>query len=157
MITSQTAPLYLEQKVADTLGLSRPEIQHIRKTVLKKKKDWTILGRSVVLTKDALDRIMVYLRHSTNARIGEVDFADCQRAIVAPQKKESPNGFHQLTVLRIPPNPRVLSCTNDAGAIVVAQVQNNRNFRPKMTLAARLVRPGVYQMEGRCPRYPGRY
>lgn len=156
-------PLYLEQGVADLLGLSRRDLKSVRDEVLQKEKGWTVHGRDVALTQTGLDRILKQLRLADRP----IDFATARVAAASSEKKAAAdmpgpaaaagNDTEELTVHRTYPNPRLLEALTNSGDRVTVGVKSNQNFRPKMKLRARLVRAGRYELEGRCPRYPGRY
>lgn len=171
-------PIYQERDVAEILGLSRDEFRHVRSDVLKKKKEWRLEGRDVVLTATGLEKILAHLKAVLRGAPDDLDFS---RALVHPltspasapekngsanptEEKESPagsapapNDLVQLTVRRVYPNFRLLQAATPAGELVDVRVRNNQNFVPKMTLQARLGPGGKYEMEGRCPRFRGRY
>jgi hypothetical protein len=75
------------------------------------------------------------------------------RPAIAPEKP----ALVKLTVRKCWPNYKLLEAATPAGELVTVRVNNNKNFRPNMTLQARLSAAGKYEMEGRCPRSPGRY
>ena len=167
MISVTTSPLYLEQKISAKLGLSRDAFRHVRREVLKKGRDWSEIERHTVLTAAAVQRVLEYMQKGSSAAQAPLDFSDCLYG-ASPEKNGAPEGEEphlaaeapalvELTVFRIYPNRGLLIATDPEGARVDVRVLNNRNFRPRMTLRGRLEKPGVYVMEGRCPRYPGRY
>ena len=171
MISAATAPLYLEQKISAKLGLSRDAFRHVRREVLTKGRDWSEIERHTVLTAAAVQRVLEYMQKGSHAAQAPLDFSDCLYS-AAPAKNGAPASAEpgeeqqlapeapplvELTVFRIYPNRGRLIATDPEGARVDVRVLNNRNFRPRMTLRGRIEKPGVYVMEGRCPRYPGRY
>jgi hypothetical protein len=155
-------PLYFEHKVADRLGIARRDLKSVCAEILTGKKNAAGKhGREVVLTESGLERVLKHLRMA----LPTSDF-DEDRVIEPGEKKEGEppalvnghsNGLTELTVYRTYPNPRLLEALTDTEERVQVLVKNNINFRPKMKLQARLVRPGRYELEGRCPRFPGRY
>lgn len=155
--------LYLEQKVADRLGISRRDLKSVRDEILEKETGWRIHKRDVALTLSGLESVLSHLRLSDRG----LDFTECAVPVNSEKKdgaediatKEHPhvNGLTELTVLRTYPNPRLLQALTDDGGLVTVGVKTNLNFRPKMKLKARLIKAGRYELEGRCPRFPGRY
>jgi hypothetical protein len=147
--------LYNESRVAEKLQLPRDTIRYIRAEVLK-KNDWLQNGRDIVLTQGGLSAV---IEHVGVARIE--DFADCA---VDSEKKEPV----ELIVTRVPPNRVVLYASlprvdGIQAREVPVRVKDNSNFRVGMKLTAIAPTPGatgsaaLYQLEGRCPRFAGRY
>jgi hypothetical protein len=153
--------LYIERKVAGLLGLRREVLKYLRDELLKKGPGWTMHAKEVVLTQGGLDTLLNRLSVTTHAGAAALDFTpSLVTGPDAPEKKESPAArpdAEDLTVLKIFPNYRLLQAVTATGEKVNVEVKNNANFRPKMKLKARLVKAGRYTMEGRCPRFPGRY
>lgn len=58
----------------------------------------------------------------------------------------------RLTVLHIPRNPRILEATDENGARVRVRVRDSARWKPRQTLEARLVSPGLYESTTRPPR-----
>lgn len=164
---SDPNPSYYERLLAPLLGFTRDDLVYIRREVLEKEQGaWRYEGRDIVITQLGLDLILTRLRESQNDAPLAIDFSAAQ---VPTGKKEGPPALLmdrpapekkagvQLTVVRCYPNPRMLQATTPAGKKVDVRVKTNKNFVPKMTLEAREVCPGKYEMEGRCPRTRGRY
>lgn len=157
---------YYEPRLADLLGLQREELQFVRDEILEKKAgaDWRREGREIVLSAAALQKVLEFLaKGSPDSNHDALDFtsalvADPEKKEVAATEPSAPPAIEeQLTVERLYPNPRLLLAKNKEGEMVRVRVPNNLNFRRAMKLTALLVEPGVYQLKGRCPRYPGRY
>lgn len=150
--------LYSEKKLAEKFGVTRERLRDLRIQFLNPGQSGRA-GRETVITLAGAVRLAVEL----GASIGEGprDFEDC-RFITAEQKKNgqvapaSPQ-LEELTVKRIFPNVQLLLATTAAGREVRVRVRDNQNFIPKMKLKARPIGPEFYQMEGRCPRFKGRY
>ncbi len=157
MITAKTTPLYLEKAVAERLGISRKDARYLRVELLKKKKDWTILGRDLVLSQAALDRMVKYMRKADNDLPEELDFRDCRYVAPAEKKTAATTDLVTLQVHRTLANPRLLVAATAERELVNVQVKSNANFRPGMSLTARPAGERKFKMEGRCPRFPGRY
>jgi hypothetical protein len=166
--------LFYERTIAKILGLSREDLRYVRFELLKKNQGWRMDGRDVVYTQAGVDHLLHHLSASKNNLAATTDLS---AAIVPASKKKTPpgplplrdpaptpapptaarNGLVELTVLRCYPNPSMLRALDPEGAAVDVRVRTNKNFVPKMTLQGRLVCPGKYEMEGRCPRTRGRY
>lgn len=166
--------LFYERTVAILLGLTREEVRYIRFELLKKETGWRRNGRDVVLTKAGVDQLLEHLRASKNDPPATLDLSEalvppsekkgpvgplllCDRATAAANDRHAKPDLVLLTVIRCYPNPTMIRASEPAGGVVDVRVKTNKNFVPKMTLHGRLVCPGKYEMEGRCPRTRGRY
>jgi hypothetical protein len=151
-----SATFYYEAKLASALGLKRDELKFVRGDSLQKNLDWQMRGRDVVLSESGLAALKNYLGLNLNG----VDLSGCA-VEPDPQKNGAPAVLADLVVKIVYANPRLLLATTtaDDGASreVRVRVKNNLNFRPRMTIKARQIGPDLYQQEGRCPRFPGRY
>lgn len=150
---------YSEEKISARLGLSRDSVRQVRTELLEKEKGhWDQPGRDVVLSEEGLRLMLDYLFEPSE--VAELNLTDCQ---IDAEKKE--NGAVDLTVKRTLPNRSLLVATTTGleQKDVTVRVKDNSNFRPKMKLKALPPQPDAvgsasfYQLEGRCPRYPGRY
>lgn len=160
MITLDTSPLYLEQKICDTLGLDRDDMRAIRKEALTRNEDYGQRGREVVLCAVGLVKLLGFLREKGAAIPSDADFSDCMHPSAKKEDPATPPTEEpiEMVVIRKYPNDRLLLCRDPQGASVNVRVKNNENFRPEMSLRARWdATKTAYVMEGRCPRYPGRY
>jgi hypothetical protein len=146
----------LESLVAKKLALGRSEIAAFRKTSLQKDRDWRLHKKQVELTPDAIDKISTALGTSPPAAAPDT-------AQPAPPTGDTPQPeLVELQVARIYPNPRLLQARTAAGQLVNVAVPKNQNFRPPMRIKAHppdQPPPAVqiYRLEGRCPRFPGRW
>jgi hypothetical protein len=143
-----------ESAVAKKLCVAREVLVQFRKTNLEKNRDWKVEHKQVELSPDAIDRISTAL--GATADPGEPDTHNTPPAAV-------PEVPVELEILRIYPNPRLLAAKTDAGVLVLVRVPRNKNFRPRMKIKAKPPTDGavgsatLYTLEGRCPRYPGRW
>ena len=156
---SEPDRLFYEAKVTELLGLPRDTVAYVRASILKKESGhWQLRGRDVVLTQAGLDALLAHL-FETAEPDPTLDFSSCE---VDPEKKEGPD-LVELTVKRTFPNRLLVLATLPDGGDVTVRVKDNSNFRPKMKLKARppaedaTGSAAFYQLEGRCPRYPGKY
>lgn len=143
---------YYEASIADRLGLTRNALEDYRARSLKKKGDWKKIGRAVALSEPALKKLL------TDLNANGLDCTDCQVRKNGADETEA--GVEELKVIRVYPNPRLLLAATDTGEQVRVQVPNNNNFRAGMTIKARALRlPAMqlYRLEGRCPRFPGKW
>lgn len=142
--------LYCEDAVAEKLKISRDDLQYIRTNNLEKEGGhWRQTGKKIVLTQAGLDATIEHLNCDTSG----VDFTTCllgHSTIV------------DLVVTGLCPNKRFLKARPAVGQRdVMVRVKSNVNFRAKMKIKARQpaesAEQSFYELEGRCPRYPGRW
>jgi hypothetical protein len=144
---------YYESSVAEHLGLTRNALEEYRARELKKKGDWKKIGRAVALSDAGLKKLLTYLE------VGELDCSSC---VVGKNGAEPDPESVELKVARVYPNPRLLLAATETGELVRVSVPNNVNFRKGMTIKARpfkgpFLNPQLYRLEGRCPRFPGKW
>lgn len=156
----ETTPLYLESAIAARLGFTRKDLKIVRRQLLRRDYDWCLRLSRIVITAPALASVLDYLMEKTPdmPRLqGVADFADCLLEPATDKNKK--NGLVQLTVSRLMRNPRLLLALTPPPAqkAVTVRVRQNINFRPHMTLQARLTSNGMYEIIGHCPRFPGRH
>lgn len=94
-----------------------------------------------------------------------LDISAC--ALQADNGQQPPAEIVELIVTRVFPNPRLIlakfpdDTSNDVRNQVRVKVPNNINFQPRMKIRARRpLNPNgaqLYVLEGRCPRYRGRW
>lgn len=143
--TEQTSPdtgKCFEDDIAQQLGLNRDEMRNLRKKHLVEGVTWMRENKRTVITAEGVTIIKTALGVSVEH---------------APEKK-APG--EELTVLRIPSrNTRILEAEKKDGRRVRVRVHNNVNFVPGMTIRARTDGPyeDVMTLEGRCPRFRGRW
>jgi len=144
-----TVQWYSEALLAPHLGVTRNALDDFRKASLK-KNEAKKFGRQNFISDSALKKLL--------ARLGSqgLDCSDCLM--------HSTNGavaVVELVVTKVYPNPHLIQAANENGQRVLVRVQKNKNFRPRMKVKARPPNeppaPQVYQLEGRCPRFPGKW
>ena len=141
-------PWYYEGAVAERLGLTRSALEDYRARSLKKEGDWKKIGRSVALSEGSLKKLLGYLG-SPNL--------DCSKCLVGKNGAD-PEPI-ELQITRVYPNPRLLLAATERGEEVRVSVQNNINFRRGMKIKAHppAGEAQLYQLDGRCPRFPGKW
>jgi len=79
-------------------------------------------------------------------------------AVVAPVAAPAPR-IEALIVTNVPRNKHIVEAARSNGTVVRVRVSDNKNFLPGMTLTARQGHQfaDVWNLEGRCPRYRGRW
>jgi len=142
---------FIESLLAERLGVTRNELEGFRSDTLKKEVDWKKENRQVLLSDSSVKKIL--------GRLGSPDFDYSECAQKNGDEPPAPDTL-ELTVTQVFINPRLIEACLDTGERVRVAVMNNANFRPKMIIKARRPLPGgpaLYRLEGRCPRFPGRW
>lgn len=144
--------LYLEALLAPHLKIPKKELAAFRLAHLK-KTEWQQAGSRIQILQAGLDKILEKLA---------AEGLDCSCCLDVPETVTT--APLELVITRVFPNPNLLQCLKPAEGDTPAQtvqvrVSNNRNFRPRMTVRARPDPnfPHLYRLEGRCPRFPGRW
>ena len=140
----------LEQDVAKKIGVARAVLAEYRREHLQRDQDWRVTRKQVELSQGAIDKISTTLGA---VQPGEPEAHNTPAPPVAvPEVVE-------LEVMRVYPNPRLLLAKDAAGELALVAVPKNKNFRPRMKIKARPPANGntLYHLEGRCPRFPGRW
>jgi hypothetical protein len=139
---------YSESLLASRLTVTRSSLENFRKNALG-DGDTKKIGRTLFISESALKKLLAELGSE------ELDCSECL------EKNGAQNGVVELVVTRVFPNPRLIQATTDTGELVLVAVPINNNFRPRMTVKAHapapLPAPQLYRLEGRCPRFPGRW
>jgi hypothetical protein len=156
--------------VAKNLGLARDVLAAYRKNSLEKNQDWRIHRKQVEISDAGIKKIMDSLLMApdpvtlSTALGTSPPAAAPTTAQPAPPANGPPNPEElvELQVVRPYPNPRLVSARTAEGQLVtVAVPQTNKNFRGNMRIKAHPPEPPpapqVYRLEGRCPRFPGRW
>jgi hypothetical protein len=139
----------LEQDVSKKIGVARAVIAEYRKEHLTLGEDWRVERKQVELSQSAVDKISTALG-ATPALSPITPPPPVPEAV-------------ELIVLRLLPNPRLLVAVfpDDLARrhTLYVSVAMNKNFRPGMRIKTRPPDNGtaIYKLEGRCPRYPGRW
>jgi hypothetical protein len=138
---------YSEALLASRLSITRSTLENFRKSALK-KNDVKKIGRSLFISEPALQKLLLNL--------GSEGF-DCSDCLEKNGAEE--NSVLELVVSRVFPNPRLIEAQNpETGEIVRVSVMSNMNFRPSMKIKARpQTNSPLYRIEGRCPRFPGKW
>ncbi len=143
-----TEQWYSEALLASRLGITRTALDDFRRGSLKKNEAKKI-GRQNFISESALKKLL--------AKLGS-DGLDCSSCLL-----HSANGvvLVELVVTKVHLNPHLIQAANEAGQRVLVYVQKNKNFRPRMKLKARPPNEPpasqLYRLEGRCPRFPGKW
>lgn len=157
-----------ESVVAKNLGLARDVLAAYRKNSLEKNQDWRVHRKQVEISDDGIKKIMDSLLMapdpvtlSTALGTSPPAAEPTRPTEPAPAANGPPPELVELMVQKIYPNPRLLLARTADDQLVTVAVPRNKNFRPLMRIKAHP--PGappaaqIYRLEGRCPRYPGRW
>jgi hypothetical protein len=136
----------LESVVAKKLGVARSVLAAHRKNSLE-KSEWRLNHNQVEIAAAAIKKISTTLGTTPPGNP-----AAHNTAAAAPEVVE-------LEVLKVYPNPRLLAAKAADGSLILVSVPRNKNFRVRMRIKARPPEEGrtTYTLEGRCPRFPGRW
>ena len=173
-----------EQKMAAEMGVNRSALKALREEHLLEEVDFKKEGREIVLTPVGQERLLEALakldvqaeadakKNAAAGGLGGVRTAaqamgGVLRGILAKTRETDAgaakrggvdaDGRVVLRVVRVYPNPRILLAKNSVGDEVRVRVRNSKNFQPGMELYARLDEGDIYNHEGRCPRFKGRW
>lgn len=125
----------VERELAAEIGLPHKKIAAWRKENLDRSTDWRY-EREVILTAPGKAKVEGFFQ------VGKIPVRtpDVMTATV-----------HKRTM--VVRNPRLLILDNGVELLV----RDNKNFRPGMPVKYKKDRSGRWVLEGRCPRWPGRY
>ncbi len=135
--------LTLEDDLAAELGLNRDEMRRQRRAHLVEGVTWLRKNKRLWLTEEGVRLI----KEAMGVRPEPV------------LERRSEAEGETLRVLRIPRNARILEAEKKDGGVVRVRVSSNVNFVPGMEIKARTEGPygDVMTLEGRCPRFRGRW
>jgi hypothetical protein len=170
--------LFWENRVADSLGVSRDRLRQFRKDHMTENVHYIRRGNAVVLTETgmrlATDRLAPPASEPTAeeqlpsyekitaepAPLAPSPFPAVEVAPFAPPAGPAPR--IEVRVVKVPPNPRLLFCV-PAGPIVataaqcLVRVKTNENFMAGMSFEVISAGEGIWQYIGRLPRRKGRW
>lgn len=136
-----------EADLQKDIGVSRDKLRWIRRG-LEAGVHFLKEGRSVVYTELGIVAVRGKIAEELGAE--PKDVADGTNGTDGPRIEE-------LTVVRTVRNPRIViaALSQDGEQRVI--VRSNENFLPRMKLRARWLHDDLWQLEGRCPRWRGRW
>jgi hypothetical protein len=129
-----------ERQFAEKLGVPADRLRVVRKQLLNPKVDYVQKGKELHLSETGQQSILTHLGLNTE--------------VPAPL-----SDYVEIEVKKTVINPRIiLGCVVGTLKIVRCRVHNNAKFIPGMRLnKCRLVADGLYQFEGRAPRFRGKW
>jgi hypothetical protein len=152
--------LFWENRVADSLGVSRDRLRQFRKDHMTENVHYIRRGNAVVLTETGM-RLPSYEKITAEpAPLAPSPFPAVEVAPFAPPAGPAPR--IEVRVVKVPPNPRLLFCV-PAGPIVataaqcLVRVKTNENFMAGMSFEVISAGEGIWQYIGRLPRRKGRW
>lgn len=147
LLTDRPGPI-AEADLAQELGISREDIRALRTEYFTEGRDWHREKNKVVLyAPEAAEAL--------RKKIGAEQADEALRAALAI--------VHTLVVFQVPlRNPHIVTAQKKeggGGAVLRVRVRNNVNFLPGMEIKAKrdAQYPDVFVLEGRCPRFRGRW
>ncbi len=160
---------YSEARLADCIGVARPDLKGIRDRRLKIDRDWKKVGGEIALSNAGLRMVW----HALQIRPHDLDLREC--LILNGAKK---NGAHSdgpavgekillgssampipalMRVTRIPANPSLVLCHDQHARLCSVWVGKNENFIIGMQLQAAQGGDGMWRLMGPRPRLKGRW
>jgi hypothetical protein len=136
---SKEAEFVAENELATALGVPLDRLRAVRMEAVEPsetKKE----GRRVLLSRMAVERVSELLR--------------CPEVVL--EKKEE-GGAVAARVSKVPMNPRIVFARLESGEEIRVRVRDSKKFVVGMMLKARAGDGGVYLLEGRGPRFKGRW
>lgn len=135
-----------ETELAQQLGVSRQSLGDMRRTdTLREGEHWERQGRVVEYTAAGIRAVKSTME------------IEPQQEIAPPH----PEPVQMLTVSECSRNPRLLWAVpteKEAPSTAVrVRVRENRNFIPGMRIRARHLNDDLYVLEGRTPRFRGKW
>jgi hypothetical protein len=109
------AQWFIESLLVDRLGITRNALEGFRSHTLKKGVDWKKENRHVVLSDDAVKKILVQLGSP------DLDYSACAQKNGEESPVPQPE-ILELTVTRVFPNPRLIEASLDTGRLVRVSV-----------------------------------
>ena len=146
-MTSITIP---EPARADELGLHHKILRELRKknaADLPQGEAWKKDGPAIVWTQEGRDALLRVLELEKNA--------------APPPAPAQPPALVPLVVVRICQNPRIVLVRRPGEDMTLLrlQVRESKNFAPGMLVekCRPTATPDLFHLEGRCPRFRGRW
>ena len=160
-----------ESALRKRIGLSPDRIRQVRREILTEGVHWHRSGKRIRYSDSGVDVVIDHLEilsekppEKTAVKAALTGTED-QRGVSTPEnKKNAPHPLSMnrpkvtdLTVTKIPQNFHIVMAVTRSDWPCVIRVSSNRNFIPGMTVRARHVERNVFVLEGRTPRWRGRW
>jgi hypothetical protein len=157
-----------EKSVAARLGISPGAIRDVREQQCIEGEHWEKRGRDIIWTEAGLQRLEevvagVEQKNGVTGRTGaeSAEFTEVRDEVGGALAALLAPTLMRVRVRQIPRNPRMLIAEpvekNTEVQEIRVRVRSNQNFLPGMELTARMEDRDLGVLEGRCPRYRGRY
>lgn len=155
--------LHVESELAELLGVAQDVLKAQRKALLLTRgADWDLVKNAVTYTEAAAKKILAALQAgSPPAEPAAVDPATIGEPAEPPAlpEKAAPAIVDALCA-KLPRNRRIIIARLGAGReapLVRVRVKDSSNFRVGMELKARHLAADLYELEGKAPRFPGKF
>lgn len=148
-----------EIELCQILGVSRCDIRKIRAEDLSEGPHWFKEGKYIYITPEGVAKMKTRLQTGPadeNAAVPHEDLCARKPAPIIQQ----PSGKRRGTAVvnRVTPNKRIVECTVDGVAKQRVMVKDNKNFIPGMIMQVVKLRDrDMWELEGNCPRWKGRW
>lgn len=140
--------------LARSLGVPRGDIAAIRKRALKNGADWLKNGREIIFTGRGVEAICAALGLDPTTVAAPAE----KTGSAEPDSQDEVVEVVRSTFL----NRRVIQGRRKNGELIMIQVASSANFRPRLAngrpMTLRVQPDGLlWNLVGRCPRFPGRW
>jgi hypothetical protein len=144
-----------EAQVALDFGFAREVVSELRARILSPALEWILYKKRILISEQGLEK----LRSALGAPEGKKEGG------AAPAFGDGENGQDgaardepvALTVTMVPRNRHILLAKKEDGTEVRLRVRDNVNFLIGMQCRGRHAHEDVYDLEGRAPRFRGRW
>ena len=170
---------HVERELAEALGVAHDFLKSIRRDQLARGADWELVKGQVAYSDAGRAKALAALTADDSApnvaphgpdagseknraaaaeARGAAPVAELDAAALDAATEAAAIGAEIVTLVcaKLPRNRRIILARH-SGALVRVRVKDSQNFRIGMELPARHVRDDLWQLEGKCPRYPGRF
>ena len=142
----------IEEELAAEMGISRDDIRDLRDRCLIEGEDWHRKKARVFFSAQGVQNLKKELAVGVGLALEKNE---------AGGALASEAGAEEMVVVNVPGrNRRIMSAQKKVGgALVRVQVRDNGNFMPGMEIKARAGGefPDLYVLEGRAPRWRGKW
>jgi hypothetical protein len=148
---------WTEIGLSRTLGVNRSLLKNIRAD-FKRGEDWTVEGKNVLWSEKGAGRAASLIGLPIVIKDdGSPSGVEITNAPTIEMVNGNLPSCEEMEVTRYEfINPRIIEAKLPDGELVFVTVTSNKNFRKGMKIRAEL-RGNVWTLDGRCPRYPGRW
>lgn len=158
--------VHVERELASLLGVSQDAVKDQRQALqLTRGADWELVKGAVTYTDPAAKKILMTLRVSYAPGTPAPDLAPNNEPDAPPAGGDDvPAGEDaevvQLVCVKLPRNRRIILArlaADKQAPIVRVRVKDSGNFTIGMDLPAKKIGEDLYVLDGRRPRFPGKF